>query len=745
MGVLTHLDKMKNNKALSKTKKALKHRFWTEIYQGAKMFYLSGMVNGKYLKNEIRNLSLFIQRTKFRPLVWRNSHPYVLVDRYEDLTPPALVQEDPAADRTVCLYGYVRGSHLKPDMRVHLIGAGDFNMREVGALQDPCPLPTTAGGETKKSLSAKDQLLYAPFSNAGNVLIDQDAVYIDIGQVNYTRAEALDPLSAEARAARAGGGGGWAGRGGAAGGRRRAARGFPSAAGGAEPGAAAAAGLLRGLQGLRAGGGLDGGLEAAAGLRLFRGGRAYAQAPPPPGGQGREGGREGRKEGRKEEGTRERGKEEGTGKEGRKEGRKEEGTGEIGKEGRYGGGGGSEEEGEAEGGGRGASGQQPREKKEVMANGRVRRKAVFADNGQEDEESDSKDESEEEGSEVEEDVENSDEEDQEGNAKWKQNLAEKAAEAFLDRQNKNVNWASLVYAGMEGGGGGGRREEGSVGCNHRYGACWVMDVTFALGTLQGGGAAFRKLKSASGHTGAAEGEEKNDGGDESGSLGEDVDGTPRGWISLKGISFDDWEEEGDDCPIERLRDKFVTGNWAAGGSEDEGGEEEGGDGSDGDADNPLNDDEVYGDFEDLETGEKFEAKGKSEEEEDEEEEGGEEEGEGEGEGTADARLRELNALRKAAAQAKKKADRLQQGGLEKQVGMEPKGAAAQTRKGFSCSILKCWRALADQAARNRAEFAAEGEAQRLRLEGFRQGLYVRIKLKDPHESLSKPSTPRRAR
>ena len=33
MGVLTHLDMFKNNKQLQKTKRRLKHRFWTEIYQ----------------------------------------------------------------------------------------------------------------------------------------------------------------------------------------------------------------------------------------------------------------------------------------------------------------------------------------------------------------------------------------------------------------------------------------------------------------------------------------------------------------------------------------------------------------------------------------------------------------------------------------------------------------------------------------------------------------------------------------
>ena len=47
MGVLTHLDKFNDVKKLRKTKKRLTHRFWTEIYKGAKLFYLSGLIHGK--------------------------------------------------------------------------------------------------------------------------------------------------------------------------------------------------------------------------------------------------------------------------------------------------------------------------------------------------------------------------------------------------------------------------------------------------------------------------------------------------------------------------------------------------------------------------------------------------------------------------------------------------------------------------------------------------------------------------
>lgn len=43
------------------------------------------MRNGKYLKREVLNLARFISVTKFRPLVWRTAHPYLVADRFEVL------------------------------------------------------------------------------------------------------------------------------------------------------------------------------------------------------------------------------------------------------------------------------------------------------------------------------------------------------------------------------------------------------------------------------------------------------------------------------------------------------------------------------------------------------------------------------------------------------------------------------------------------------------------------------------
>uniref|UniRef100_A0AAF5PUS6 Bms1-type G domain-containing protein n=1 Tax=Wuchereria bancrofti TaxID=6293 RepID=A0AAF5PUS6_WUCBA len=179
MGVLSHLDVIKKKEKLKRTKKLLKHRFWTEVYQGAKLFYLSGMINEQYLKNEVRNLARFISVTKFRPLLWRTSHPYIYCDRYEDLTDPELLREKPLANRTISLYGWVRGTFLKNRSAVHIPGIGDLTIKDVTVLPDPCPLPSKE--KMKRSLNEKERIIYAPFSGLGGIVYDKDAIYIERG------------------------------------------------------------------------------------------------------------------------------------------------------------------------------------------------------------------------------------------------------------------------------------------------------------------------------------------------------------------------------------------------------------------------------------------------------------------------------------------------------------------------------------------------------------------------------------
>ncbi|CAJ0567700.1 unnamed protein product, partial [Mesorhabditis spiculigera] len=141
LGVLNHLDAIPKLSKQKKVKKHLKHRFWTEVYQGCKLFYLSKLHHEKYLPTELRNLARFITVMKFRPMPWRDAHPYVLCDRFEDITDPETLRQAPKADRNICLYGYVRGAQLKDLSAVHIPGMGDMRITSITSMSDPCPFP----------------------------------------------------------------------------------------------------------------------------------------------------------------------------------------------------------------------------------------------------------------------------------------------------------------------------------------------------------------------------------------------------------------------------------------------------------------------------------------------------------------------------------------------------------------------------------------------------------------------------
>jgi len=72
---------------------------------------------------------------------------------------------------------------------MHLIGVGDFSASDISLVPDPCPLPDW--DNKNQSLSKKTSLLFAPMSDVGAVSFDKDAVYIDIGRINYTKKENL--------------------------------------------------------------------------------------------------------------------------------------------------------------------------------------------------------------------------------------------------------------------------------------------------------------------------------------------------------------------------------------------------------------------------------------------------------------------------------------------------------------------------------------------------------------------------
>lgn len=219
MGVLTHLDGFKETKSLRKTKKSFKQRFWTELYDGAKMFYLSGLQYGnRYNKTEITNLARFISVQRFPPLSWRQTHPYLFGLRCEVPT-----EEEREASETmdVSIYGYVCGSRLRQGQLAHIPGLGDYNIDKVETMIDPCPLPqhlaaaakegtgltvrdfSKSSGAPLRSLADKHKSIYAPYCDAEHIAIEKDAMYITLRNHSSHFTKKSDiisklPVSAEA-------------------------------------------------------------------------------------------------------------------------------------------------------------------------------------------------------------------------------------------------------------------------------------------------------------------------------------------------------------------------------------------------------------------------------------------------------------------------------------------------------------------------------------------------------------------
>mmetsp|Transcript_13937 Transcript_13937/g.39120 ORF Transcript_13937/g.39120 Transcript_13937/m.39120 type:complete len:1191 (-) Transcript_13937:87-3659(-) len=622
MGVFTHLDQFQTAKNLRKTKKLLKHRFWTEIYDGAKMFYFSGVINGKYLKNECKQLTLFISRVKFRPLTWRNTHPYVLVDRHEDITHPNETDRNPDCDRSVTFYGWVRGSHMKKGTKVHLIGVGDYSMAEISPLPDPCPIPD----KEQKSLRKKDALLFAPLSNVGAVSFDKDAIYIDIGRTNFTKKADLqnDDDTMDDGADNDGDGDEF------------------------DYDPEEPAGMLKGLQDVDAA--VDERMERST-LRLFKGSKAVEA--------------------------------------------------------------GSDDESDSEDEDEKDNHQAPKTSSNSMLPYRVRGEAASggnqvddesgSDDGSNESDSDSDDDddddsdnsygsdSEEEKDSDDNDSDEEDDDDSEGETKtsqksisWKTGIADRAVESFLERKGSIVNLQELIY-GID------NTKIVTDDDNDDEGDKSDSDDD-----------EFFKLKKSS--KDATSGSNSKNALHSNTLLGEE-DSSRLIAGEREKLSMEAWLEEGGDSLIESIRDKFVTGNW-----NNDGG------------DNNGDDEKAFDDFADLETGEKFGPNGEvlSSDEEEEDDDSDDESG-NPTEGMTDAEVRAYHAEKKA---KQKKGFDNDYDDEKKSKGMgEMKDDEAENEY---LEALK--RQKEEKMKRNHEEFGKDGERSRLRHEGFRQGIYCRIRI-----------------
>jgi ribosome biogenesis protein BMS1 len=557
------------------------------------------------LHSNIIALSVTLQ---FRPLVWRNTHPYVLVDRHEDVTDPNEVDKNPDCERSVVLYGYVRGTHLKPAMKVHLIGVGDYNMSDVSVLPDPCPIP--GNDEERKTLNKKDSLLFAPLSNVGAVSFDKDAVYIDIGRANYTKKENLaitdknresddeqddddDDDDVE------------------------------------EPDydSDAPAGMLKNLQDVRMG--VDEKMEKSS-LRIFKGSKAV--------------------EAGSESSSEEDDDDESDAEDNRDNGGVHEAensllTRRLMPKGGHG----SDELGDDD---------------------NMSQDSRSSNEASESSEDDSEDEEESE----------HDAEDQAPRhttgtgSRWKSDITERARQSFLDRESGTLNLQDMIYG----------KKNSSVVTEEEEGNSSDEDDEFF------------KLKKAGSKKPSKRGPSKDRAALQSLALGE-ADSSRFLTGESADIDFDmnPWLEEGDDCLIESIRNKFVTGDWDADKADPE---------------------EDSGAFEDLETGEKFGASDGVEVEDDADEDD-------------DELTENMTDEEKRAFYANKKANQKINFNRDYDGEKEDDGDGEENEESVEKEYMEALKREKEaRLARNREEFGEEGERSRLRHEGFRQGIYCRIKI-----------------
>ncbi|KAK2194696.1 bifunctional AARP2CN/Ribosome biogenesis protein BMS1-TSR1 [Babesia duncani] len=187
MGIVSHLDSFSDNKTLRRTKKILKKRFWTEIHDGAKMLHLGAPKYGRYRNNDTSNLGRILANVKPPNISWRLAHLYCICLRHE--------YDYEKQDGNLVVYGYIYGTRAVQGQRIHIPGAGDCTIDSIVTIDDPCPVQLEG-----RTLKDKNRNIYAPYCDIGTVMLDQDAMYIQLvrAREHFTRMENEGPISSEA-------------------------------------------------------------------------------------------------------------------------------------------------------------------------------------------------------------------------------------------------------------------------------------------------------------------------------------------------------------------------------------------------------------------------------------------------------------------------------------------------------------------------------------------------------------------
>ncbi len=172
-GILTHLDEI-DLKQRNKTQRTL-NKAWKKLTPfnhdliDLSSDYSHGVANVPKIKTYCAKH--FLSKS-YTPLQWQSHHPYMLVDRVEQL-------EDPTS---AAMYGYVQGSYLKQGAPAHIPGLGDVTMTGVDARADP--VPTIDAKST--GMRDKDRLVYAPMANVESSTVGvTEGHTADVGRARY--------------------------------------------------------------------------------------------------------------------------------------------------------------------------------------------------------------------------------------------------------------------------------------------------------------------------------------------------------------------------------------------------------------------------------------------------------------------------------------------------------------------------------------------------------------------------------
>lgn len=184
--VITKLDKIEGLSKQRSIVKKMKKRIWTEVCDGIKVLTMTKVVGGRYLDRDVSTAARYITQMKYRPFMWRSTHPYVIADQVqvESSQEHAGIKSNEQGMRLFSVTGYVRGGvALKKSTTFHLPGIGDYAAESIEVVDDPCPTVNSQ----KKKLSERKKPLYAPTSEIRGMRVDQDGVYLEIQKTKETK------------------------------------------------------------------------------------------------------------------------------------------------------------------------------------------------------------------------------------------------------------------------------------------------------------------------------------------------------------------------------------------------------------------------------------------------------------------------------------------------------------------------------------------------------------------------------